>query len=174
MKFSDKVKGFLSSKTALAVAALMVLILIAIANDADAQEFNIEAGQLINNLEVAPTILADARWLDMGPGDSDIAVGAYLLGESEFDGMNTSRQMGAYAQLVDHIGNIEVGFGLTYQKNDEFVVSDPFRFTLLLGLRFDNDIWFVPDSVSIRHNSNGGSGDLNSGWDWVSFSWRVR
>ena len=52
-------------------------------------------------------------------------------------------------------------------------MGTPLRATLMLGLRFDNDVWWKPDALRYRHKSNAGSGDPNAGWDMANLVWDV-
>lgn len=165
-------KELISSPTAYLVVLFLVLFIFAVARDAEAQEFTAEVGGTFNQVSHGTVLWFDNRWLDAGPGDADIAAGAYLITSSTYRSTITvPTQSGVYMQIVDHIGPVELGFGVTYQKNDDIVVSDPFRFSLLAAYTFYNDRWYVPDRIGIRHHSNGSSGVLNSGWDWLFIGW---
>lgn len=157
------------------VVLLLFLFLLAV-NRVEAQELSLEVGPTVNNVENGTTLWLDARWLGAGPGDADVAVGGFLVSPSNKvnGGQDIPTQAGWYAMISDNIGWLEVGIGAVYQKRDDIVVSDPLRFTLLAGINFENDRWWLPDGLYIRHNSNGGSGPVNSGWDWVTLRWHVR
>ncbi|MEL6301086.1 MAG: hypothetical protein AAFR07_05555 [Pseudomonadota bacterium] len=179
MKPNKGVKAFFDSPFAYVIAAFLVVLMLAWASQADAQEVTFETGPSINNVEDAVTIWIDTRWEDAAPGGADIAIGTFLTSEGTKvnGGQDVPRQMGVYGQFVVQAGDWDLGFGLAYQKNDDVVVSDPLRFNLHIARTFN---WsdrgltkLLPDRIGIRHLSNGGSGPINSGWDYVTFGWYI-
>ena len=167
-------RKFFRSPTAALVAAFLILTLLAFCSTAKAEEMRLELGGTLVNVENGAVLWLDSRY-DVGPGDSRLSIGAFLISESQLirDGRQISTQAGISAQLVDRLGPLELGLGVAYQQQDKYVVSTPLRFSLSAGLRFENRRHLLPDALTWRHLSNAGSGYPNSGWDMITVAWFV-
>lgn len=98
-----------------------------------------------------------------GPGDADVEAGLFLVGRTP-DHLGV---MGGQALLVDGFWKLDLGLGLAYMNRDHEQLGSRLNFTLMLRYRL-NDKWYL----SIRHWSNAGTTDENTGLDVITFGRR--
>lgn len=103
-------------------------------------------------------------------GESDVRVSVTLVGESTTPAGAQRNNFGASLELVDGVGNVDLGFGLVYLQNTDTYNGSNLNFVLSVGYRLQS----LPLTVGFKHWSNAGTRMPNKGRDMVFVSYRFR
>lgn len=143
-----------------ALTAFVIVFLLAAATKARAADYVFEGG--VQYLRGPAAVLVTSVSVS-GPGDAVIESGLFLVGRTP-DHLGV---MGGQAQLVDGFGRFDIGLGLAYMNRDHEQLGSRLNFSLMLRYWFHDD-WYV----SIRHWSNAGTTEENTGLDVVTVGYR--
>lgn len=141
------------------LTGFVLVFLWAAATKARAADYSFEGG--VQYLR-GPAAVVTTQVAVPGPGDSEIETGLFLVGRTP-DHLGV---MGGQVLLVDGFKKFDIGLGLAYMNRDHEQLGSRLNFTLMLRYRFDR--WYV----SIRHWSNAGTTEENTGLDVVTIGRR--
>lgn len=142
------------------LTAFVVAFLAAAATQCRASDFTFEAGaQYLRGpaAAVAANVVLD------GPKDASIEAGLFLVGRTP-DHLGV---MGGQALLVDGFGKCDLGLGLAYMNRLHEQLGSQLNFALMVRYRI-TDRWYV----AVRHWSNAGTTDENTGLDIITVGYR--
>lgn len=95
-----------------------------------------------------------------GPRDANIECGMFLVGGTP---EQPNGVLGAQCQLVDGFGRLDLGLGVAYLNTTSHLIGSHLNASLMLRYRFNRD-WFI----SVRHWSNAGTTEENTGLDLIT------
>ncbi len=153
-------------KTQLLVALVILLLLAAFATAARSAESVASFGYGSTIIRGQSEMMnLDITFPEAGPKDADFAVGAILIGKSEFYSRPQPSQFAWYAEVKDGYRKCDVGVGVAYLQNVDNYNGSHANFTLSASCRYRNL------RATLRHFSNAGTVMPNVGRDMVYLSY---
>lgn len=142
----------------------VVLLVFAMATTCRASESRVAFEGGVQYLRGPAAVVAlGTRWA--APGDASWEAGLVLVGRNP----NDRGVAGVQALYVDGFGRFDIGIGMAYFNRVPDLLGSNLNFSLLVGYRF-NERW----AVNVRHWSNAGTTDTNTGLDVVTVAYRFR
>lgn len=146
--------------TRIVLSVFVLMFLAGVATQCRASDFTFEGG--VQYLR-GPAAAVVANVVVDGPKDASIEAGLFLVGRTP-DHLGV---MGGQALLVDGFGRFDLGLGLAYMNRDHEQLGTRLNFALMIRYRI-NDRWYV----AVRHWSNAGTTDENTGLDVITAGYR--
>ena len=144
----------------LGFTVLLVLAMATHCRKAEASDVAFEVGaQYLRG--PAAAVLLGTRW--DAPRDASWEAGLVLVGRNPDD----RGVAGVQALYIDGFGRFDIGIGMAYFNRVPDLLGSNLNFSLLVGYRF-NERW----AVNVRHWSNAGTTDTNTGLDVITVSYR--
>lgn len=109
----------------------------------------------------AAAVVVGNRWA--GPQDSQWEAGLVLVGRNPDD----RGVMGVQAQYIDGFGRFDIGLGVAYFNRVPDLLGSQLNFSLMLGY-WISERW----ALNLRHFSNAGTTESNTGIDLLLASYR--
>jgi hypothetical protein len=109
----------------------------------------------------AAAVVLGTRW--DAPGDGNWEAGLVLVGRNP----NDRGVAGGQVLYIDGFGRFDIGIGLAYFNRVPDLLGSNLNFSLMLGYRL-TDRW----AVNVRHWSNSGTTESNTGLDVITLSYR--
>ncbi len=100
---------------------------------------------------------------------ADIELGAYLIGQSNWNGQINKNQAAVHAQVVSHFKKLLIGIGVGHLQHSDAYNSGSIEFSLSLQYPIYKQ-WYV----RYQHFSNSGTDHPNYGRDMVLLTYRFK
>lgn len=146
------------------LTAFVLLLLAAFATQCRAEAVVFDAGvQYLRGPAAAVTMHVETD----GPRDTVIETGLFLVGSVDTTDRKQDGVMGLQTLIVDGFGNLDLGLGVAYMNRQHEQLGSQLNFAMLVRWHF-NDRW----ALTVRHWSNAGTTDNNTGIDIVTVGYR--